>query len=309
MQKQISPAAGSHRVLALAAAAGLSVVLAACGGGKSETASQPAAKVNKGEVTIQQINAVLAVQRVKPEVGEAVSRQILERLIEQELIVQKAAELKIDTDPKVLQQIEAARRDVITRAYADHVSQNIAKPTDAEIAKFYADKPALFAERKIYTMQELVIEAAPPVVEALRARLAAAKTLSEFLEHLRSQQIRFNINQAVRPAEQVPPGMLDTLSRLKDGQSLVMPVASGLQVLYLQASRSQPLDEARARPLIELILGNQRKAELAAKEMKALREAAKIEYVGKFAEKLPGAASAPVEAAPLLAPSASESGK
>ncbi len=308
MQEQTFPAARSHRVLVLAAAASLSLVLTACGGGKSEP-GVPAAKVNKGEVTVQQINAVLTAQRVKPELTDVASRQVLERLIEQELAVQKAVELKLDNDPKVLQQIEAAKREIIMRAYADHIGQKVAKPTDAEIAKYYAEKPALFGERRIYNLQELTIEASPEQLTALRARLATAKTLTEFIEFMRSQQVRFNASQAVRAAEQLPMGVLDAVARLKDGQSLVVPNANGMQVLYLQGSRSNPVDETRARPAIEQFLSNQRKAELAAKELKALREAAKIEYLGKFAEKAPAAASAPADAASLLAPSASEAVK
>ncbi|MEH0167522.1 EpsD family peptidyl-prolyl cis-trans isomerase [Paucibacter sp. JuS9] len=308
MQEQTFPAARSHRVLVLAAAASLSLVLTACGGGKSEP-GVPAAKVNKGEVTVQQINAVLTAQRVKPELTDVASRQVLERLIEQELAVQKAVELKLDNDPKVLQQIEAAKREIIMRAYADHIGQKVTKPTDAEIAKYYAEKPALFGERRIYNLQELTIEASPEQLTALRARLATAKTLTEFIEFMRSQQVRFNASQAVRAAEQLPMGVLDAVARLKDGQSLVVPNANGMQVLYLQGSRSNPVDETRARPAIEQFLSNQRKAELAAKELKALREAAKIEYLGKFAEKAPAAASAPADAASLLAPSASEAVK
>lgn len=309
MQNHTLQALRSRPALTLAAAASLCLVLAACGGGKSEPVSQPAAKVNKGEVTIAQINQVLAVQRVKPELGEAVSRQILERLIEQELVVQKAQELKLDSDPKVVQQIEAARREVIVRAYAEKIGQAAVKPTDAEIAQYYADKPALFKERRIYSLQELSIEAKPEQVAMLQDRLAKAKTLSEFIEFLRSQDLRFNASQAVRRAEELPPGGLDNLAKLKDGQSLVVPNAGGMQVVYLQNSRSQPVDEARARPVIEQILLGQRKAEIAGKEMKALREAAKIEYLGKFAEKAAGAASAATDGGALLAPAASEAGK
>jgi hypothetical protein len=80
-------------------------------------------------------------------------------------------------------------------------------------------------------------------------------------------------------------------------------------VLFLVGSRSQPVDEARARPAIEAFLLNQRKAEVVQKDIKALRDGSKIEYVGKFTAPAPGAASAPapaaVPAAPV-APAASE---
>ena len=68
-----------------------------------------------------------------------------------------------------------------------------------------------------------------------------------------------------------------------------------MQVVVLAGSRSQPVSEEQARPAIEQFLLNERKRKLVEEDMKAMRAAAKIEYVGKFAE---GAASAPAAAAP-----------
>ncbi|MFN3861667.1 MAG: EpsD family peptidyl-prolyl cis-trans isomerase [Roseateles sp.] len=285
----------------LIAAVAVAALLTACGGGKGEKASQTAAKVNKEEITVHQINFVLQRQpNLKPEQAEAASRQVLERLIDQELAVQKAQEQKLDRDPRVVQQIEAAKREIIARAFVERVGEGAAKPTNEEIAKYYADKPALFKDRRIYSLQELQIEAKPEQVPMLREKLAAAKTLSEFVEYLKANDIRFAGNQAVRAAEQLPLASLDSIARMKDGESIVTQTPNGMTVLTLVGSRSQPVDEARARPAIEAFLLNQRKAELVQKELKALRESSKIEYVGKFAQAAGAAASAPD--APIVAP-------
>ncbi len=292
----------------LLAAVAVAALLVACGGDKGEKASQTAAKVNKEEVTVHQINFVLQRQPgLKPEQAEAASRQVLERLIDQELAVQKAEEQKLDRDPRVVQQIEAAKREIIARAYVDRVGEGAAKPTSEEIAKYYADKPALFKERRIYSLQELQIEAKPEQLPVLREKLTEAKTLPEFIEFLKANDFRFAGNQAVRAAEQLPLAGLDGIARLKDGESTVTITPAGMTVLTLAGSRSQPVDEARARPAIEAFLLNQRKAELVQKDIKALRESSKIEYVGKFAQPAPGAASAPAAAvvAPEPAPAAS----
>lgn len=286
-------------------------LLAGCGGGKGDKASQTAAKVNKEEITVHQINFVLQRQPgLRPEQTEAASRQVLERLIDQELAVQKAEEQKLDRDPRVVQQIEAAKREIIARAYAERVGESVAKPTAEEVASYYNDKPALFKDRRIYSLQELQIEAKPDQFEGIRAKLAAAKNLSEFAEYLKSADIRFNGNQAVRAAEQLPLANLDAISKMKDGDSMISPNANGLTVLFLVSSRSQPVDETRARPAIEAFLLNQRKGEAVQKDLKALREGSKIEYVGKFAEAAPAAASAPAmpitpEPAAPVAPAAS----
>ncbi|MFG6461716.1 EpsD family peptidyl-prolyl cis-trans isomerase [Roseateles sp. DXS20W] len=293
--------------VSLLAAVSAAVLLAACGGDKGDKASQTAAKVNKEEITVHQINFVLQRQPgLKPEQAEAASRQVLERLVDQELAVQKAQEQKLDRDPRVVQQIEAAKREIIARAYVERVGESVAKPTNEEIAKYYNDKPALFKDRRIYSLQELQIEAKPEQFEVLRAKLGAAKSLNEFVDFLKANDFRFAGNQAVRAAEQLPLASLDGISRMKDGDSMVSPAANGITVLFLVGSRSQPVDEARARPAIEAFLLNQRKAEVVQKDIKALRDGSKIEYVGKFAQPAPAAASAPAAAVPAPAPAPAE---
>ncbi|MCV2357152.1 EpsD family peptidyl-prolyl cis-trans isomerase [Paucibacter sp. B2R-40] len=297
-QQEFLGAPTSTRLSALVAAVAVTVLLAACGGGKSDKASQTAAKVNKEEITVHQINFVLQRQQgLKPEQAEAASKQVLERLIEQELAVQKGQELKIDRDPKVVQQIEAAKREIIARAYVERIGDSIAKPTAEEVSKYYNEKPALFKDRRIFSLQELAIEATPDQFGAIRDKLQSSKNMAEFAEFLKTNNIRFNGNQAVRAAEQLPLAGLDAISRMKDGDSAVTQTPTGLTVLFLVGSRSQPVDEARAKPAIEAFLGNQRKSEQVQKDIKALREAAKIEYIGKFAEGAPGSAGAAASAA------------
>jgi EpsD family peptidyl-prolyl cis-trans isomerase len=283
----------SVSVLAVAA------LLSGCGDKKDKGPSQTAAKVNKDEITVHQINYVLQQQRgLRPEQTDVASKQILERLIEQQLALQKAEEQKVDRDPRVVQQIEAARREVVARAYLEKLGEGAAKPGAEEVKKYYDEKPALFSDRRVYSIQELAIEAKPEQVAELREGLAASKNINDFAEFLKAKDFKFSGNQAVRAAEQLPLASLDAISKMKDGQAMVVPAPNGVQVVFLAGSRSQPVSEEQARPVIEQYLLNERKRKLVEEDMKALRAAAKIEYVGKFAE---GAASAPAAAAPAVA--------
>lgn len=277
-------------------------LLAACGGSKDKGSSQVAVKVNKEEISVHQINFVLQQQRgLRPEQADAAGRQVLERLVDQELAVQKAQELKLDRDPRVLQAVEAARREIVARSYLEKTGEAAAKPSPEEIQKYYDDKPALFKERRVYNLQELTIEAPADQLEGLRAQMQSAKSATEFVEYLKTKGIKFAVSQAVRPAEQLPLSMLDTFSRMKDGQSILVPTATGAQVVVLAGSRSEPVDAARAQPAIEQFLQNEARRKLIEADMKAMRAAAKIEYVGKFAE---AAASAPADGATPAAPAA-----
>ena len=288
--------------LAVVAAAAL---LVGCGDRKDKAASQTAAKVNKDEITVHQINYVLQQQRnLRPEQTDAATRQILERLVDQQLALQKADELKVDRDPRVMQQLESARREILARGYIDKVGEAAPKPTAEEIKKYYDDKPALFRERRVYSIQEISVEARPEQVQELRDKLAAAKNINEFIEYLKASGLRFAGNQAVRAAEQLPFNTLDAMARMKDGQAMVVPAANGVQVVVLAGSSLQPATEEQARPAIEQFLLNDRKRKLVEDDLKALRTAAKIEYVGKFAE---AAASAPAAAVASPAPASAAS--
>jgi EpsD family peptidyl-prolyl cis-trans isomerase len=273
--------------LAVAAAA----LVSGCGDNQKEKpATQTAAKVNKEELTVHQINAVLAQQRgLRPEQADEAGRRALERLIDQELAVQKAAELKLDRDPRVVQRLEQSRRDIVAAAYAEKLGEGAPKPSVAEVKKYYDEHPALFSQRRIYQVQELAIEVEPAQVDALRAKLSAAKNLNEFVDYLKANNFKFTGSQAVRAAEQVPLAALPKLAAMKDGSALLSPTANGVNVMYLAASRPQPVDLERATRAIENYLHNERKRVLIADDLKALRASAKIEYAGKYAASAPAA--------------------
>jgi len=227
---------------------------------------------------------------------------VLERLIDQELALQKAQEQKVDREPRVIQQLEAARREIIARAYVERVGGGASKPTPAEVKAYYDAHPALFKERKLYSLQELAIEAKPEQLDALRKALADAKNMPAFIEYLKSNDFRFGANQAVRASEQLPLTSLDTFAKMKDGDTMFNTTPSGAQVIQLVGSRSQPVSEERARPAIEQYLLNERKRKIIEDDIKSLRKTAKIEYVGKFAESAASAAERAKKEAPLEEP-------
>lgn len=270
-------------------------LLGACGEKKKE-ATSAAAKVNGEEVTVQQINNVLLSRNLRPDQTDAAARQVLERLIDQQLALQKAAETKLDKDPRVVAILEAARRDALARAYLETIGDKVPKATPDEVKKYFDDNPAMFTERRIYNFQEFQIEARPEQHAELRDRLTAAKNINEFVEFLRAGNFRFAVSQAVRAADQFPKPSLELISKLRDGQWSMQSATQGVQVVLLLGSIPQPVTLDQVRPQIEQHLFNERKRKRMDDELKELRKGAKVEYLGKFAEGKPGtepAASAP----------------
>jgi EpsD family peptidyl-prolyl cis-trans isomerase len=284
---------GTSRLVLIAGCV-FALALAGCGAKKDKSATQTAAKVNKEEITVHQINYVLQQQRgVPPAQAASASVQVLERLIDQELALQKAKDQSVDRDPRVVQQIEAAKREIIARAYVERIGSGAAKPTAAEIKRYYDDKPALFKERRIYNIQEIRIDAKPAQLDELRATLQSSANTDEFIAFLKSHDYKYAGNQASVPAEQLPLGSLDAFAGMKDGEAVLTPAPAGALVLVMRGSRSQPIDEAQASAAIELFLLNERKRKIIEDDLKALRGVAKIQYLGDYAK---------AEAAPAKAP-------
>lgn len=294
------------RATSLVLAASLLVACGDGGGDGDKPASQVAAKVNKEEISVHQINYVMQRQPgLKPEQAEAGSREILERLIDQELAVQKAQELKLDRDPQAVQAIEAARREILARMYLERSVQGAAPPTPEEIRAYYESRPELFAQRRIYNLQELVIDVPAERVPALQQQLDASASPQDFIAWLKAGDIRYTTGQVTRAAEQLPQGLLQSLRGLKPGQAMLQPGPAGAQLVVVSGWRESPVGLEQARPAIEQFIANDRKRQMAEQNLKAIRAQAQVEYVGKFAEAAPtkDAAGTPAAAAPAAAAS------
>lgn len=292
----------------LALAVALSLALTACGGGGSgdeKKATQVAAKVNSDEITVHQINAAMPKMNNPTEAQvKSATRQALERLIDQQLLIQKAVEGKLDRDPAVMTAIENARREILARSYVERVMAAAATADPARIKEFYDQHPELFSQRRIYRLQEVAVQVSGPALEKLKQALPPMKTLQEVLDYAKANSLKVATTASVRAAEQLPMEFAKRIAGIKDGELIAVPNPAGVAVINIAASQSQPLDEEKAKPFIEQFLQNKGRLELAQKEVKTLRDAAKIEYVGEFsapaAPETPPAADAGTGAAPSM---------
>lgn len=289
--------------LVLVAALGSAVITTGCGNADSKApASQVAAKVNGAEISVHQINALLAkASGVTSENATQARKEILDRLVSQQLAVEQAMAKKLDRNPDVLLNIEAARRDILARTYLEQLAAAAnAKPTDDEVQRYYDEHPDLFAKRRIYALQELAIPKTAGSLDELKAFIGSGKSLDDIANWLKERQIPARASQGNRPAEQLSLELLPKIAQLKDGQTAMLESPQGIMIMRLAASQNAPIDAASAKPRIQQFLLNERNNKLVAEEMKKLKDAAKIEYVGDFAKL----AEAPAAAQPAPAPAA-----
>lgn len=262
--------------------------LSACGNKDNKSvATQVAVKVGSEEISVHQINQILSrtnTTGATPEVTRSMSREVLEKLIDQQLAVNKAIENKLDRAPETVAAIEAAKQDILARTYLQKIASALPKPTPDEAKKYYSEHPQLFAERRIFNIQEIVAPVSPGLVEQLRSMATAGKSMDEVAALLKSKDVKFNGGSASRPAEQIPLELLAKVHALKDGQSIVLDTPQAVTYLRLASSQSSPVDQVTALPRIEQFLSNQRATEAIAADIKQLRARTTITYMGEFAK-------------------------
>lgn len=288
----------------------IAITAALSGCGSKDSAAGPTqviAKVSGEEITELQVNQALERQPgMKPEQVEPLSRKVVTALVEQEIVLQKARELKLDRDQRVVQNVEALKRETIVRAYLDRIAEGAAKPAATEVQTYFDENPALFKQRRVYSFQEFSMQVSAAQRADIEAQLTSLKSPAELDAYLKAKEITARTEKSTVAAENVPLPLLQRVAAMKPGQGLIVPANGGLRILLLLGAQDSPVTEEQARPAIGAYLLNVRKRQAVEKEMAALRSGAKVEYFGKYAD-LAASAAAPAASATPATPVAATS--
>ncbi len=270
--------------------------LAACGKGESnKTSTQVAAKVNSDEISMHQINQVIKnTKDVTAENAPVVRQQILEKLIDQQIIVEKAVKDSLDRTPDVMMAIESAKKDILARAYLQKLVADKVKISDSEVKEYYDTHPELFSKRRIYNLQDIGVEKNDEANSVIAAAIEQNKSMQEIVDLLKSKEIKYSAGAYTRPAEQIPLEILPNLQKANDGEMLSVTIANSLHAIKIIKTQDAPIDLAAATPFIKNYFVNTRGKQFIEDEMKKFRSEAKVEYFGAFSKS---AANTPASAA------------
>jgi EpsD family peptidyl-prolyl cis-trans isomerase len=297
-----------RRAARVLACAGV-IALVGCSAKAPSGPTQVVATVSGEEITELQVNQALERQPgLKPDQVEPVSRKLVAGLVEQEVVLQKARDLKLDRDQRVVQNVEAAKRDVIVRAYLERIAEGTSKPSTKDIQAYFEGNPALFKQRRIYTFQELSVQVSDTQKKEIEKQLTSLRSAADLEAFLKEQKIPARVERTTAAAENIPLPLLQRVSSLKPGQGLIVPANGGVRIVLLVSAQEAPVSEEKAAPAIGAFLLSQRKRQAVEKEVSALRATAKVEYFGKYAGMAASGAAPSLSAsspASGLAPSAS----
>jgi EpsD family peptidyl-prolyl cis-trans isomerase len=287
----------SALVIALIAA------LAANDRGDGHESDPVAATVNGEKIRIRQLESLLAQSGTGVGEDARAAAGALERIIDQELLAQKARKAGLERDPRVAEEIEAARRRILGQAWLERVAVGSGREMRDEVERFYRDNPALFRQRRVYRVLEVSAIAPQEMVAEIRKAASGAASLHDVAAWLEASHVPFNVSTASRPAEQIPMNVLPRVAGMRQGQIAVFATPRGASIVQLLRSSEMPLTERQAAPVIERYLLNRRRADIALAEVARLRAAATIKYLGDYPARSAGSPPAgPARKAMAVAP-------
>lgn len=296
-------------VPAVAAAA---LVVSGCGGtdGKLDK-GQVVATVDGDEVTIFELNAELQATPVPPGTDRKLAEQMaLQRIIERKILAKIAREQKLDKTPAFLVQERRANELILATMLRDKIASGIAQPTDSEIAQYQAAHPDRFAQRKVYSVDQILFP--PPRTADAFKQFAPLKTLEQLADKLNADGTQFRRGPSQIDTAALPPEIAAKIAALPAGELFILPTPQGLSANMITATTVQPLTGEQARELALNALRSERFSKAADAQLnerlKKARETVKYQPGYSAPPQLkagPAAAPSPTSAAtPASEPSA-----
>jgi len=255
-------------------------MLTACQPTPETAARNDAARVNGVGISIDAVKA--AVAEVAPSAlgtTQEQERLALEGLIAQRVLVNAALDEAVDQEPAIRGALEAARLKILAKAYVDRHVATVPPPSPEAIRGYFDEHPELFAERRLYRLQELAIEASPEQIAQIARQYETIMTLNDMVTWLDANRLRYSTNAAVKAAEDLASDLLPVVARMKDGQTVKVSTDRGITILQVTGVQSAPVTLEAATPVISKFLSNQRAASAIEALTKTLRDKSNVEYL------------------------------
>jgi EpsD family peptidyl-prolyl cis-trans isomerase len=259
----------------------LVVALAATACQKKPT-GQSVAVVNGEEITASELNDALTNDNTLAGLDPKQARTAeLQKLVDRKLIIQQAKENGLDKSPEFINQQRRGTEDLLINLLISRQANSQQLPSAAEIAKFEADRPGMFANREKWTLDQLNYSL--PKDPSVTAKIAAAKSLDEVAQALTAAGIQYTKSTKQFDSAMLPPAIYAQLGKLQPGEPFVAPGPDRAVASVITAREPAPFTPDQARQVALAQIKRDQINKLLGQRIKDLKAKAKIEYQPGFA--------------------------
>lgn len=264
----------------LLAAVAMSLALAGCkkGEDKAVAQGQVVAVVDGKEITSSELNAELQGMNVpnNEQAREQAKNAALDVLISRTILTNVARERKLDQSPTYIMQKRRADEALLVQTLQREIASKVTAPTRADAMAFINATPELFAQRKIYSLDQIAF-AVPPGNTALLKSLEPLKTMEAVEQQLIQSRVRYQRANGKLDTIQVDPNLMKRIAQLPAGEIFVLPNNGALVANLITKVDVVPFQGDAAIDYAMNYLQNKKVSEAADKDLKARIEKARKE--------------------------------
>lgn len=298
---------GTKRAALIGGVAALTL-LTACNDKSKAPTGQVAATVNGDEITVNELNGELQTMRVPPEAPKKQVEQFaLQRVVERKMLADVARKRGLDKNPQFLLAQRRVDEGLLVQALQADIAKAVPRTTREAAQKYIEQNPQLFAERKIYAIDQIQF-LRPANIATLP--LAAAKTLGDVAGVLSGAKIEFRRATVQYDALTVNPALTAEIAKIlaRNPEEVFVfadqPQGAPAPVMYANhvvGSRVEPFIGEKAIAFAQQLLQRQEVQKSLQANLKKFTDEAKpnIKYAANYG---------PPPAVPTPAPAAKPAG-
>jgi EpsD family peptidyl-prolyl cis-trans isomerase len=224
---------------------GASLLLGAChvhvpGLGHKAPTGQVVATVEGQEITLRELDAELAgVNVTDPKQRKTLQDLALQSIIARKALAKAARDQGIEKSADFALQRDRTEEQLLAQFLQRNTAAAVPAPTPEEASRFVMDNPQLFAERKIFVVDQ--IRAQRPADPAVLKQLEPLKTLDEIADFFTRAHIAFVRGVAELDADALGPQITDAVLKLKPEEVFILPEQNILLVNHIRETKVQPV--------------------------------------------------------------------
>ena len=262
-------------IFALAAVA----MVTAC---QKKAEGQAVAVVNDEEITAVDLNNELRTLNIPETANKEEARvAILQRLIDRKLLVQQARSDELDRTPEFLTEQRRQTDNLLINLLLSRQLNTAQLPSAAEIAKFEASRPGMFADRQIWTLDQVIY---PTIKDpAVLKRIQETNSFPELQQILTEAGVKVEKSSRQLDTALFPNTVFTRVNSLPSGMPFVVPGGDRTVASVIVSRQPAPRTGQEARPVVLNMMRSEQAQKVLQDKVKAARKLAKIEYQKGYA--------------------------
>jgi EpsD family peptidyl-prolyl cis-trans isomerase len=256
----------------------VALMAAAC---QKKATGQTVAVVNGEEITASELNDALTSDNVLAGASTKDTRAAeLQKLVDRKLVVQQARADGFDKSPEFLSQQRRLTDDLLVNMLISKRLNASQVPSPSEIATFEAAHPQMFANREMWTLDQIIYPL--PKDAAVIAKLGATKTIDEVAQILTASGIQFTRGSRQIDTALFPDEIYQKIIHIAPGEPFMASGPDKAVANSIKAREPAPLTADQSRAVALNAMRKDQVTKIVQDRVKELRAKAKIQYQPGF---------------------------